>query len=85
MSIPEAEKVCINCRFLSDGNGDEETCGGRECCNWDGKYTENCFEPDEDYIHDYVACCDNCEHQYQYSICEQCSRYARDDMWEERK
>lgn len=85
MNIPESDRVCVNCRFLLDQTGDEETCNGRECCNWDGKYTENFFEPDEDYISDYVANCDNCEHQHRYSICEQCRRFYRDDKWEARK
>ncbi|MBQ8087053.1 MAG: hypothetical protein IJ234_01360 [Clostridia bacterium] len=85
MKIPEADKVCINCRHLYGLNNDEETCGGRECCNWDEKYTENFFEPDEDYIRDDVANCNNCAHQHQLSICEWRSRLEREDLWEERR
>lgn len=82
MIIPEADKNCINCRFLHDQTEDEETCNGRECCNWDGEYTRNYFEPDEDYILDEVACCDNCKHKGIDHICVDCSRYSRDDLWE---
>lgn len=84
MYIPESDKVCINCRFLFEQNGDEETCNGRECSNWDERYTVNYFEPDEDYMRDDIANCDNCKYQNMFSICETCRRLPREDKWEAR-
>lgn len=83
MDVPEKDRVCINCRFWLDHGEDESTCGGRKCCNWSAEYTENFFEPDEDYIRSDLAACCNCKYQEQYSVCCDCSRLDREDLWEE--
>lgn len=82
--IPENDKCCINCaRWChSTDTGDEYLCQGEyPCLNYHMDNKENFFVPDESYLKDDFGTCDNCANQ-ETSICGECNKLDRDNMWE---
>ena len=79
--VPEEDQVCVNCEHWSDN----DYCIENHCPNFSKEYEDedNAFTPEDDYIRNVLASCENCQFSGQYhEHCQYCSRYEREDHWE---